>query len=519
MNLIYMCVFHQESYINLLKLLVTSISVKGNINKDTTEILIITSPTFEPLIQKEMESFDLPIQYFTIDLHTLFDAGCSRLNIFKYTNIHNYDTILYLDTDILINSDMNVLFNLELSSDKIYALEEGVISHDYWGAQFFDFSNYDRNTLAFSSGILLFRNSDSMKLLFNAIQLHIEDYIFNKNNTIPNCLDQPFIVYNAISQSKYDNQLLKNYVENSPSNVTSSKVVYHFPGEIGVYQSKYTRMRFFWGKIRFFWEIKSIQTVNIYEDLWTCTDEMRLDIANFFHDKTHFKIAEIGAHKGYTTKIISHIFSEVYAVDNSVEWTNFNKSYNKDRTNIVYVMLDIYTDSWNIIPDTIDVVFIDAGHGYEHCMSDIQNSLKQFTNLKYLIFDDYGVWDGVRKAVDEMIADGTLQFERFIGAQDVLGLHGVVHKNTNEGIICRVNYPRFNLVNKKYSWANNSITFLENGQMDAFGNGYYTKVDKHTIEAFFGGRMHSIVFNNDYTEFTSTRHGDSEIIKGGLITD
>ena len=53
--------------------------------------------------------------------------------------------------------------------------------------------------------------------------------------------------------------------------------------------------------------------------------------------------------------------------------------------------------------------------------------------------------------------------------------------------------------------------------MDAFGNEYYTKVDKHTIEAFFGGRMHSIVFNNDYKEFTSTRHGDALIIKGVLM--
>jgi hypothetical protein len=125
MNLIYICVFHQQSYINLLDLLIKSISVKGNINKETTDILIITSPTFQPLIQKKIESIDLPIHYYILDLHTLFDAGCSRLNIFKYDNIHKYNTILYLDTDILLNSDINVLFNHEISSEKIYALEEG----------------------------------------------------------------------------------------------------------------------------------------------------------------------------------------------------------------------------------------------------------------------------------------------------------------------------------------------------------------------------------------------------------
>ena len=53
--------------------------------------------------------------------------------------------------------------------------------------------------------------------------------------------------------------------------------------------------------------------------------------------------------------------------------------------------------------------------------------------------------------------------------------------------------------------------------MDAFGNGTYTQQDSHTFEAIFGGRIHSIIFNNDYTEFTSMRKGDNDIIKGNII--
>ena len=230
MNLIYMCVFHQHSYINLLQLLITSISIKGNINKDTTDILIITSPEFLPLICEKLESFNLSINYYLLDLYTLFDAGCSRLQIFKYENIHKYNTILYLDTDILLNSDVNVLFNLQISSKKIYALEEGNIGGEYWGYELFDFSKYDKNTPAFTSGILLFNNSECMKLLFDSIQSHIVDYIYNKKNYVPICFDQPFIVYNAVSQNKYDNQVLKKYVENNPSVVSSEKIIYHFPG-------------------------------------------------------------------------------------------------------------------------------------------------------------------------------------------------------------------------------------------------------------------------------------------------
>jgi len=229
-----------------------SIFVKTNINKETTDILILTSPSFQPLIQKELCSFDLPLQYYILEIHTLFEAGCARLNIFKYANINKYDNILYLDTDILLNSDVNVLFNLEIYSEKIYALQEGHIglnNNEYWGGQFFDFKKFNKNLSAFTSGILYFRNSDCMKSLFSTIQSHIQDYIYVKKNRIPGCLDQPFIVYNAISQNKYDNQLLKSYVENNPSVINDNKIIYHFPGGPGNYSSKFEKMTNFWEKM------------------------------------------------------------------------------------------------------------------------------------------------------------------------------------------------------------------------------------------------------------------------------
>jgi FkbM family methyltransferase len=97
---------------------------------------------------------------------------------------------------------------------------------------------------AFTSGIILFRNSDCIKVLFDTIKAHATDYI--KYNAIPICLDQPFIVYNAISQNKYDNQLLKLYAENNPSIANEEKIIYHFPGGPGHYDSKVAKMANFW---------------------------------------------------------------------------------------------------------------------------------------------------------------------------------------------------------------------------------------------------------------------------------
>jgi hypothetical protein len=53
--------------------------------------------------------------------------------------------------------------------------------------------------------------------------------------------------------------------------------------------------------------------------------------------------------------------------------------------------------------------------------------------------------------------------------------------------------------------------------MDAFGEGNYQIIDKQNIIATFGGRIHNIIFNDDYTEFTSTRKDDLQIVKGKLI--
>jgi len=252
-----MCVFYQKSYINLLKLLVDSISVKANIQKETTNLLIMTSPEFQPLIQQELSKTSLSFKYNILSLTTLMEAGSCRLNIFKYENIDKYDKILYLDTDVLINGDLNILFQHPIDSSKLYALEEGNIGHEYWGGQFFDKSKYNISTAGFSTGVLYFCNSLEIKQLFQSVSEHIHKYMHIDKQPTPVCLEQPFLVYNAFIQDKYDNQLMKLYLENNPSSVRADKLIYHFPGGPGNYASKYEKMTSFWNKMSGTHQIKS----------------------------------------------------------------------------------------------------------------------------------------------------------------------------------------------------------------------------------------------------------------------
>ena len=69
-----------------------------------------------------------------------------------------------------------------------------------------------------------------------------------------------------------------------------------------------------------------------------------------------------------------------------------------------------------------------------------------------------------------------------------------------------LNRIQINLKGKTYTWENSYIHFLDNFKMDAFGEGYYESINKHTIIARFGGRIHAIKFNENYTSFVSTRN-------------
>jgi O-methyltransferase len=264
MNLIYICVFHQKSYIDLLELLINSMEENSG-DLINTDILILTTSDFLPNIKEKINNVS-SIKYMILDnLTTLFQAGCARLNIFSYEHIDKYEKILYLDTDILIAKSLNILFDLEINENKIYALEEGTtVDHVFYGGQFFNESRSEaskdlgaslcpesrseasKNLTGFTSGILFFKNTNAIKDLFGSINEHIQDYIYEKHNPIPCCLDQPFIVYHSISQNKYDNQLLKKYIENKHDYNLTDKIIYHFPGGPGNYQSKYIKMTNFY---------------------------------------------------------------------------------------------------------------------------------------------------------------------------------------------------------------------------------------------------------------------------------
>lgn len=242
MNCIFICIFNNPNYVNMLYLLLDSIYTYGSLKDGCTEIVVYTSTRFMNMILKSPFYKEF-VRFEINDKYTNVDKACkARLDLFDLPIIQKYSKILYLDTDIIVKGDLNVVFDL-CTQDILYVLEEGFIlsDTDFWGKSLFltagDLHVYDKNTSAFTSGILLFNNCNKIRDLFSNIK---NDIIARPHQFY--CHDQPYIIYNAFKYGLYDNQLLKEYVVNNDHSVNSNKIIHHFPGDPGLHQHKIKHM-------------------------------------------------------------------------------------------------------------------------------------------------------------------------------------------------------------------------------------------------------------------------------------
>lgn len=280
---------------------------------------------------------------------------------------------------------------------------------------------------------------------------------------------------------------LKTLIIDSKASLEGSSFYHH--ASLNVYESLYTK------QLNLFWCGKQAIT-KICEIGFNAGHSTMLLLLG--RDKTplDFTIFDIGHHAytkpclNYIKSHFSHVNFEYIEGDSTLtmpQWINANKNH-----------VGLY-----------DVVHVDGGHS-EYCVSnDMRNADLLVKKGGFVIIDDTNL-PHINRRVDLYVSSGKYS------EIDVLETKGYPHRIIKKNIgIPPINQK--NLKNLTYSWENHTITFLENGGMNAFGKGKFTQFDTYTYEADFGGRVHALVFNNDYTEFTSTRFDDGHIVKGKLI--
>ena len=171
----------------------------------------------------------------------------------------------------------------------------------------------------------------------------------------------------------------------------------------------------------------------------TTSLKWKSDLIDYFRDDKfkQMKILEVGSSLGHSTRILSFLFEKVIAIDTLQERHVKSSKLNHDRDNIEYLAMDVYRQSWDFEP--MDVVFIDCVHDYHHVKSDIDNSIKTF-NKPILVFDDYGLFPELKRAIDEYIQNGILELETYLGQPEGTHYPKTMNKVLKdwEGIICRV---------------------------------------------------------------------------------
>ena len=175
------------------------------------------------------------------------------------------------------------------------------------------------------------------------------------------------------------------------------------------------------------------------ESKTTTSLKFKADFIDFFNSASNKnkKVLEVGSSLGHSTKVLSNLFGKVIVIDNLPERHEQSKQLNNDRNNIEYVVMDVYQQEWNF--ETVDLVFIDCVHDYNHVKSDIENSLKFCNKNAIFVFDDYGLFPEIKKAVDEYVDSKIFKVLKKIGHRKDTFYPTTQNKilKDYEGIICQ----------------------------------------------------------------------------------
>ena len=424
------------------------------------------------------------------------------INYVQQIAYENYPDSWYLiiDSDIILpNNFINILINENLNSNCIYG------AHRYNVLKSSELLNKKDilNKEYFYNNIIW--NKDKPPSILGCFQLYKKhcfnknkynnagwgDYDFGYENFELFCnLENLIYLHLGIGGVNWDGKIV-SFIDDIEISLTNIYFNFH----------KLSNNIYYNNKSQF---INYGNSINKDTDIMTCSDKMRKDISDFFKHNSSFKIAEIGSYKGYTTKILSNIFSTVYAVENNIEWIDFNKNFNKKSKNIEYLFLNIY--NWNTLPNDIQVLFINTIHPSK---SNILNSIKKFTNLKYIIFDNYSIQSNIKLIIDQLIYNKILIFNQFIGIYNVLSTNGIKY-DLNEGIICsiyksEINTTIINKINPNNIIHKNNLNNKINPTNIIHKNNLNTKVN------------HNINTKVNYNINTKVNHNDNIICKSKII--
>lgn len=223
--LIYTSCFHQESYTDIIAYLINSFKKTGS----TVDFLVYTTSEYKAIIQSKCDG----VNFFEKNFYkSMNQARISKLDIFDYPGIDNYEKVIYIDADSIFIKDPLPMFD-SIQDDLVYVFGEGNILCDaeYWGRSLFLKENSecaDREGLA--SFIMGFKNIPAIKKLF--IKTKQAFYLDMYQNKLK-FYDQPFLNFFFIHNNMCNTDVFKKHVrsrESAETAVRDGLFAVHFAG-------------------------------------------------------------------------------------------------------------------------------------------------------------------------------------------------------------------------------------------------------------------------------------------------
>jgi hypothetical protein len=246
-HLVYFCVFYNEKYVQLLRLALLGLKLWSDVRN--LDIWIFADPSFTDKIYELGQELGLALRVvWGVDGSTLFKAASARFHIFEEAAVMGYESVLYLDTDILIRGDLAALFKEPIQTDKLYGVKEGTLGHSAFGGPLFraDGKPFDSAAMGLNSGILLFKPSKIIQGIFESTLREIQVWQAAGKREPP-CLDQGFLCYSAMRAGCVDDSgLMNRYAVLMDDSYVSRRhetaTLLHFSWPLGSFENKKQRM-------------------------------------------------------------------------------------------------------------------------------------------------------------------------------------------------------------------------------------------------------------------------------------
>lgn len=240
-SLIYYTVGHNRTYIKVLRLSVESLRVSGY----SGDIAVLCDESF---LDECRETLGSDVLYKALpDSKTPEQASMNKLRIFELPDIHSYDCVLFLDSDILVYMSMPPFLEKITNPDCLYVYTESRKPEDhrniYWSLGNYtdsDIADFrEREVYVFNAGCFAFVPDAAMEEHFLNIQYMI------MNHSGPFFYEQSFMNVYFNRNGKTDRTLItpENYAFPPKADQDYFGYLLHFAGCPGDGREKSDRMR------------------------------------------------------------------------------------------------------------------------------------------------------------------------------------------------------------------------------------------------------------------------------------